>query len=57
MTADNHAPPALASGNTVLRVTDLGKEYRLYATPRQRLKSLLSSSANNYQSHWALRDV
>lgn len=40
----------------VLRVRNLGKEYRLYATPRQRLKSLVTGRAT-HRSHWALRDV
>ena len=30
--------------------------YRLYASPRQRLKALLTGRAD-YKSHWALRDV
>lgn len=44
------------SGNTVLRVQGLGKEYRLYASPRERLKALFSSKAR-HRSHWALQDV
>ena len=43
-------------GNTVLRVQGLGKEYRLYASPRERLKALFSSKAR-HRSHWALQDV
>lgn len=46
----------LEGTQTVLRVRDLGKEYRLYASPRQRLKSLLTGHAT-HRSHWALRDV
>lgn len=51
-------PPsaALQGSDTVLRVRDLGKEYRLYASPRQRLKSLLTGRAF-HKSHWALRGV
>lgn len=44
------------TGDTVLRVKGLGKEYRLYASPRERFKSLITGRAN-YRSHWALRDV
>jgi lipopolysaccharide transport system ATP-binding protein len=42
--------------STVLRVSDLGKEYRLYDTPRQRLGALLTGRAS-YRSQWALRGV
>ena len=47
---------AQLGGNTVLRVQGLGKEYRLYASPRERLKALFSSKAR-HRSHWALQDV
>ncbi|HMA09149.1 MAG TPA: ABC transporter ATP-binding protein, partial [Ramlibacter sp.] len=47
---------ASSAGSTVLRVSDLGKEYRLYDTPRQRLGALLSGRAS-YRSQWALRGV
>ncbi len=40
----------------VLVVKEVGKEYRLYASPRERLKSLLTGKAN-YRSHWAVREV
>jgi lipopolysaccharide transport system ATP-binding protein len=40
----------------VLRVQGLGKEYRLYDSPRQRLKALVTGG-NYHHSHWALRDV
>ena len=40
----------------VLRAVNGGKRYRLYASPRQRLKALLTGQAD-YKSHWALRDV
>jgi len=43
------APPALT-------VQDLGKEYRLYASPRQRLKALLTGRTY-HRSHWALQGV
>ncbi|GKT22034.1 ABC transporter ATP-binding protein [Acidovorax sp. SUPP3334] len=40
----------------VLKVKNVGKEYRLYASPRQRLKSLITGRSA-HRSHWALRDV
>ena len=40
----------------VLRASGVSKEYRLYASPRQRLKALLTGQAS-HQSLWALRDV
>ena len=40
----------------VLHVQELGKEYRLYATPRSRLKALLTGRPT-HRSHWALRGV
>jgi len=40
----------------VLRVEGLGKEYRLYASPRSRLKALLTGRAM-HRSHWALQGV
>ena len=40
----------------VLRVRNVSKEYRLYASPRERLKALISGRAR-HRSHWALRDV
>lgn len=51
MSGLSHAP-----GTAVLRVSGLGKEYRLYDSPRQRLKALLTGRAA-HRSHWALRDV
>lgn len=42
--------------NTVLKVQGLGKEYKLYASPRERLKALVTGHAR-HRSHWALRDV
>lgn len=50
------APAAPAAGEVVLQVEHVSKEYKQYASPRQRLKSLLTGRANHY-SHWALRDV
>jgi lipopolysaccharide transport system ATP-binding protein len=40
----------------VLRASHLGKEYKLYASPRDRLKALVTGRAY-HSSHWALRDV
>jgi len=40
----------------VLKVHGLGKRYRLYASPRARLASLLGWTDRS-QSHWALKDV
>lgn len=40
----------------VLRVHQLSKEYRLYDSPRQRLKALVTGG-HHHRSHWALRDV
>lgn len=41
---------------SVLQTRHLGKEYKLYDSPRQRLLSLLVGGAR-HRSHWALRDV
>ena len=46
---DPGAPPTL-------HAQQLGKEYRVYPSPRQRLLSLLFNR-RNYRSHWALREV
>ena len=40
----------------VLRVAGLGKEYRLYASPRSRLRALLTGRST-HRSHWALQGV
>ena len=40
----------------VLRLEGVGKEYRLYDSPRARLRALLTGRAL-HRSHWALRDV
>ncbi|MEO8247965.1 MAG: ABC transporter ATP-binding protein [Burkholderiales bacterium] len=40
----------------VLRVSNLGKEYRVYDSPRARLKALLTGRVY-HRSHWALKDV
>lgn len=49
-------PQAALFAETVLRVRDLGKEYRLYSSPRQRLKAVLTGRST-HKSHWALREV
>lgn len=41
---------------TVLRVQGVGKEYKLYPTPRARLRALVTGKAT-HRSHWALNDV
>ncbi len=48
--------PLQTSSETVLQVKNLGKEYRIYASPRQRLKSLITGRSH-HRSHWALKDV
>ncbi len=40
----------------VLQAHDLGKEYKLYPSPRARLKALLTGRAT-HRSHWALQGV
>lgn len=45
-----------ADADTILRVEGLGKRYRLFATPRDRLLSLLGLGDRS-TPHWALRDV
>ncbi|SFD43184.1 ABC transporter ATP-binding protein [Paracidovorax konjaci] len=45
-----------SSSETVLQVRNVSKEYRLYASPRQRLKSLITGRSQ-HRSHWALKDV
>ncbi|MDP3230302.1 MAG: ABC transporter ATP-binding protein [Acidovorax sp.] len=49
-------PPALDGSGTVLRVQGVGKEYKLYPTPRARLKALITGKAT-HRSHWALNNV
>ncbi len=44
------------AATAVLRVSQLGKEYKLYDTPRARLKSLLTGRSY-HRSHWALQNV
>lgn len=45
-----------AQDEVVLRVSELGKEYRLYDSPRARFKSLLLGS-QHYRSLWVLQGV
>ena len=42
--------------DTVLSVAGVAKEYKLYPTPRARLRALLTGKAT-HRSHWALSDV
>ncbi len=44
------------ASDAVLRLQDVGKEYRLYPSPRARLKALLTGRAA-HRSHWALQGV
>lgn len=53
-----HEPKKITHNNAapVLRVQGVGKEYKLYPTPRARLKALITGKAT-HRSHWALNDV
>lgn len=44
------------ASETVLQVQGVGKEYKLYDSPRQRLRELVTGRAS-HRSHWALREV
>ncbi len=44
------------SADTVLRVAGLGKRYRLFSSPRDRLLSLVNI-VDRSKPHWALKDV
>lgn len=48
-------PEALAN-DLVLSVSGVSKEYKLYTTPRSRLRALLTGKAT-HRSHWALNEV
>ncbi|MET4579492.1 ABC transporter ATP-binding protein [Ottowia thiooxydans] len=51
------ATPAVVHADpTPLRLSNLGKEYLIYDSPRARFKSLITGRAT-HRSHWALRDV
>ena len=50
------APSAMDGVEAVLQVNGLGKCYRLYASPAERLKALLGL-ADHFKPHWALKDV
>jgi lipopolysaccharide transport system ATP-binding protein len=50
------AAPEVMTTGPVLRVTDLGKEYKLYPTPRARLRALVTGKAT-HRSHWSLQGV
>ncbi len=49
------APPRWQGSQRVLALTGIGKAYRVYASPRQRLKALLLGRGGSQQ--WVLRDV
>jgi len=49
-------PPITHATALPLRLQGIGKEYRLYDSPRARLTALLTGRAT-HRSHWALRDV
>lgn len=55
----NPACDAIPSAElTAVCVTDLGKAYRIYAHPRDRLRQMFALSGRRYfQEFWALRDV
>jgi len=40
----------------VLKISNVSKEYKLYPSPRSRLRALVTGKAT-HRSHWALRDV
>ena len=50
------ASSALPEAEAVLQVQGLGKCYRLYASPGERLKALLGLK-DRFKAHWALKDV
>ena len=45
-----------AAATLALQLRDVGKEYRMYATPRQRLAALVLGG-RRHRSQWVLRDV
>ena len=49
-------PTAAAPPDVVLQAEGLGKEYRLYASPRERFRALFTRRAL-HRSHWALNGV
>ena len=51
-----YTDPAGGTSTTVLKVQGLGKEYKLYASPRDRLRALVTGKARHH-SHWALQNV
>ena len=50
------APLAVPEAEAVLQVQGLGKRYRLYASPGERLMALLGLGDRS-KAHWALKDV
>lgn len=56
MSAKPLSSPESHLRDTVLSVVSVAKEYKLYPTPRARLRALLTGQAT-HRSHWALNDV
>ena len=56
LTSSAAAARAAQEQPPTLRTDTLGKEYRIYASPRQRLWSLVTGQ-RTHESHWALRNV
>lgn len=52
--ASSLAAPDL--NEVVLKISNVSKEYKLYPSPRSRLRALVTGKAT-HRSHWALRDV
>lgn len=56
MTQAAMAGPRPTGREVVMRVQGISKEYRLYDSPRARLRALLTGRST-HRSHWALREV
>lgn len=58
LSSSTKSPPTgnAARSSIVLKADHLGKEYKLYDSPRKRLRALLTGG-EHHRSHWALRDV
>ena len=54
--ASVQVPVEASASAAVLRVSQLGKEYRVYDSARDRLKALVTGR-RYHRSHWALKDV
>ena len=51
------ATPGPAQSPTVISVRNLGKCYRLYSQPSDRLKQALFPKRTYYREHWSLRNI